>query len=596
MQKQKDNGQQFNPILLAIISLFSLLVLSCAQISAPTGGKKDDKPPEMLIATPTNYSLNFHQKQIQIIFNEWIQPLQNAKNQIIVSPAIVPFPKIEAARNVLSIKLKDSLQANTTYSFFFGDNIKDNNEGNTLRDFKYVFSTGNFLDSLRVKGNVSTDLDKIPDNTYLLLYQEKEDSFFTRKAPFYISKIDGNGNFDLENVKAGDYRIYALSDKNGNYYFDLPNEAIGFTDSLYHLHQNMDSLKMTLFMQEDNLLRISDHDRVVRGGMMHITFNKELSPNKDQLSGVIPEFKEVTPIVFEESELNPTPNKGGSALVYFPKMPVDSASFSLVLENNKQLIDTLRIKIESRKFNKPILFFNDSISYKSMSAIEGKPLVLRTGYFSLSSIDTGRMILKDSTGQAQPFLVSREDDLRTYEFNADWKPGNIYHLILKDSALSDLAGNFNKQQEFSFQVFSAKKCGNLLINFELPKKDASYIVLLKDNSGKVSDRRILRDSQELKINYGLLLPGTYSAEVVDDVNDNGIRNSGNFSTKTLPERIYKEPKPIVVKENWDAEENIKVDFILAPKPSVPSLPNPDLLKEIKNGKGAFGKSPGERKE
>jgi hypothetical protein len=83
---------------------------------------------------------------------------------------------------------------------------------------------------------------------------------------------------------------------------------------------------------------------------------------------------------------------------------------------------------------------------------------------------------------------------------------------------------------------------------------------LKDNSGKVLDSRILNDSQAVKINYGLRLAGSYSIEVIEDSNGNGIWNSGNFITKTLPEKIYKEEKPVIIKENWDAEEIIQIDF------------------------------------
>ena len=158
-----------------------------------------------------------------------------------------------------------------------------------------------------------------------------------------------------------------------------------------------------------------------------------------------------------------------------------------------------------------------------------------------------------------------------------------YKLTLSDSALSDLTGNYNKYQKISFSVTSIKKAGNLLITYELPQKNHNYIAILKDNAGKVLDKQILRDSQALKIDYGLLFAGTYSVEVIDDVNKNGIWNSGSFATKTLPEKIYKELKPIIIKENWDAEEIIKVDFSV--KSSAPPK-SPELKKEIPGNKPA----------
>jgi hypothetical protein len=111
-----------------IALLFQCLIISCAQTSAPTGGPKDTTPPKITKSNPANFSTNFKENEINISFDEWILPFTNPQAQIIISPDVQPFPKVEAARNDLSIKFKDSLQSNTTYSIFFGDNLKDNNE------------------------------------------------------------------------------------------------------------------------------------------------------------------------------------------------------------------------------------------------------------------------------------------------------------------------------------------------------------------------------------------------------------------------------------------------------------------------------------
>ena len=181
-QQKKLQNKRFHYFIISLLHCF--IIFSCAQITAPTGGKKDTVPPFISASSPPNYTTNFQKNEIKVEFDEWIQPFTNPKTQVIISPEIEPFPEIEIARNELSIKLKDQLQPNTTYSLFFGDNIKDNNEGNVFSNYKYIFSTGNFIDSLKIKGAVNTSLDKIPDNTFLLLYKEKEDSAFMKKRPF----------------------------------------------------------------------------------------------------------------------------------------------------------------------------------------------------------------------------------------------------------------------------------------------------------------------------------------------------------------------------------------------------------------------------
>lgn len=552
MYKHKNiQNKRFHYFIISLLHCF--IIASCAQVIAPSGGTRDTIPSTISASTPPNYSINFTQKDIKIEFNEWIQPLTNPKAQVIISPDVDPFPEIEIARNDLKIHLKEALQPNTTYSIFFGDNIKDNNEGNAFPNYKYIFSTGNYIDSLKIKGSIKTSLDKIPDNTFLLLYKETADSAFQKNRPFYITKVQTDGSFNLENVKEGDYKIYALSDKNGNYYYDLPTEAIAFTDSISHIKSNLDTLSFELFMPEENKLRIQDFDRVIKGGILHVTFNKELSLNDDDITVSVLENSAISPIAFPEKEAK-------KLSVYFPKLLADTNSFTLILKNKNELIDSLKVRTESKNFKNPVTFFNDTITYKSLNVIETKPLKLISSFYSLSDIDTSKIFLTDTSNIKVEFKISRDEDLQKYFFIGTWKSGMKYNLQLLDSAFSDLVGNYSKKQEISFLASSIKKAGNLLITYQLPEKNKNYIAILKDNSGKVLDKQILRDSQAVKIDYGLLFAGTYSVEVTDDVNKNGIWNTGNFIKKTLPEKIYKELKPIVIKENWDAEEIIKVDF------------------------------------
>ena len=474
--------------------------------------------------------------------------------------------------------------------------MKDNNEGNIYPNFKIIFSTGNFIDSLKIKGSIKTGLEKIPENTYLLLYKEKEDSAFLKSRPFYISKITADGSFNLENVKKGEYKIYVLSDKNGNYYYDLPTEAIGFTDSLFIVNSNVDTLSLNLFLPEESVLRIYAYDRIVKNGILHMTFNKELSFTKDEITVEIANNSTIQPIAFQKNDLNPGKEAGSEMDIYLPKMISDTNNLTLIIKNNGKWIDSIKVRTESKNSKSPVFFFNDTLSYKSLKVFEKNALKLTASNYCLTEIETSKIYITDSAKQKIPFIISRNEDLQTYFIEAAWKPGIKYKITFSDSSLTDLVGNYNKMQEFSVLGVSSKKAGNLLITYELPQKNHQYIALLKDNSGKVLDKQILRDSQTVKINYGLQNAGTFSVELVDDVNKNGIWNSGNFIKKTLPEKIYKEPKPVIVKENWDSEEIIKVNF---DKPDVAFLKNIDLPSKNdnpekiekfnkENRKGVFG--------
>jgi hypothetical protein len=243
-----------------IIPLFHCLIISsCAVISSPTGGERDQTPPKVKSEIPKNHTTNFSTKDIKIVFDEWIT-LQNPQN-ILITPDIEPKPKITAKKNELNIHFKQTLDTATTYSIFFGNELKDNNEGNSLENYAYVFSTGNYIDSISVQGKLQSYEDKLPTNVFVLLYKNLNDSAFTAQRPFYISKINADGSFSLKNLKQEQYKIYALEDKNSNYYYDLPTEQIGFLDSIIEVDSNLSNIIIPFFLPEEPNWRITEKDK-----------------------------------------------------------------------------------------------------------------------------------------------------------------------------------------------------------------------------------------------------------------------------------------------------------------------------------------------
>ncbi len=134
----------------------------------------------------------------------------------------------QASRNVRLDISRDSLEENTTYTVNFGKSIEDNNEGNKLPYFKYVFSTGNYVDSLQVEGNVFDAFSRISDeNISVMLYaldSNYTDSLVYEGKPRYISFVrDSTSLFSVDNIKPGNYKMVAISDKNNNYKINAVN-------------------------------------------------------------------------------------------------------------------------------------------------------------------------------------------------------------------------------------------------------------------------------------------------------------------------------------------------------------------------------------
>ena len=146
---------------LTIIGFTFSLLFSCARQGSPSGGPKDEDAPVLVITKPAHKTTNFNEKEIKIYFDEYVV-LKDLNKQLIVSPPLetpaVITPQTTASK-FLKIKLLDTLQQNTTYTFNFGNAIRDYNEGNVIEDFKYIFSTGEFLDSLTSTGSVINALE-----------------------------------------------------------------------------------------------------------------------------------------------------------------------------------------------------------------------------------------------------------------------------------------------------------------------------------------------------------------------------------------------------------------------------------------------------
>ena len=223
-----------------------------------TGGEKDLKPPKVVDSKPVNYSIGFDGQKIEISFNEFIV-LKDISKEFVISPPLKVKPLIRIKNKTISIDLKNKLLPNRTYTLYFGKAIADNNEGNPLRNYEFVFSTGNFLDSISIEGRLINAFDLQPpkESVNIMLYQYPEDSITLdslmldgdsvltdiqlklyedsipmKKIPMYIGKTDLKGYFRINNIRADTYKIYALKDQNFNFLSDLPNEEFAFIDTL----------------------------------------------------------------------------------------------------------------------------------------------------------------------------------------------------------------------------------------------------------------------------------------------------------------------------------------------------------------------------
>jgi uncharacterized protein (DUF2141 family) len=223
----------------------------CAQIGSISGGTKDTIPPNLVSANPKLLSTNFTGNKITFTFNEYIDEPQDVQNNVLVSPYQKINPLVSSKLKTVTVKLKDTLLANTTYAIQFGNAIKDVNEGNIFKDFVYVFSTGNVIDSLTLSGKVElAETGKADSTLIVLLYRNANDSSVQQVKPNYIANVKGDGSFTFINLPPGNFNIYALKDGDGGKTYNSKTELFAFTDKPIAVSGNSDSLILYAYAEE----------------------------------------------------------------------------------------------------------------------------------------------------------------------------------------------------------------------------------------------------------------------------------------------------------------------------------------------------------
>lgn len=211
--------------------IFAALLSSCGQQVAPTGGPRDSIPPKLVTALPEYGAKNFKGNKITLVFDEYIA-LDNPYEKLTYSPTPKSNPNAEGKLKTITVKLKDTLEENTTYSIDFGEAIKDINENNILKNFTYTFSTGTYIDSAYLTGKVIIAETGKTDSTLIaLLHRSMDDSAVAKEKPRYYTRLKGDGSFIFRNLRPGLYNLFAIKDADGGKKYDQSSELIAFLNN-----------------------------------------------------------------------------------------------------------------------------------------------------------------------------------------------------------------------------------------------------------------------------------------------------------------------------------------------------------------------------
>ena len=513
----------------------TLLLSSCAKRASISGGLKDTIAPVMKQSYPANYTTNFEGNEIKIVFDEYIK-LKNLNKQLIVSPPMQRQPIISptTASKTLTIKILDTLKPNTTYSFNFGKSIEDNNEGNPYQQFKYVFSTGSIIDSLKLRGQVLDAYNKdVEPFISVMLYEYDEnykDSLIYKQRPRYITNtLDSIKIFEIENIKPGKYKLIALKDKSSNNKYDPKVDKIGFLSQIITLPT--DSV-FTLKLFKESLPLKANKPSQTNGAKLTLGYEGKFEKIKIRTFDGNTEVKNVVTKVADKD----------SVLVWFQPSVKDSIRVSVSKENyNKDF----SVRLKDQK--------NDSLVFNSRY---GNSLPLREIFAlksstPLTSIDSTKITVRSQDSTAQKFTVNYDEFLMEMKIDFKREPLEKYKIQFLPGAVKDFYDKKNDTLIYSVSTKNTSDYGNLRVTIS-NIKTYPVLVELSDIKGITVATSYLEEGNI--VDFNLIDPMLYNLRLIYDTNKNRRWDEGSFLEDRQAEEVIYFPTSIDVRANWDVDQ------------------------------------------
>jgi len=575
-----------------------LLLISCAQIVTPTGGPKDETPPKVKAEYPPNESVNFNRKSFVIAFDEFIQ-IQTPNEKVIISPPLRKNPTYTIKRKTLTVKWEEELTPDATYIFNFGEAIRDNNEGNILNNYTYVFSTGAVLDSMELKGKLTDAITGDPvEGAMLMLYRSDVDSLPKIALPDYFGRTGKDGNVHIRNIPDMPYKAFALKDQNTNFRFDVPDEMIGFIDTLVRpdppvrepkpdttatgpdsLAMPVDSisalipdttsrgikgrkgsgpertfLNVKMFVEEDTA-QFLQKSTAEHYGKFVFVYNRPVSRFRALLpAGSTPAGRQWAIREFSA--------KRDTITLWTTDVAPDTLNLILKADNRS---DTVQMVMKERPAAGAAVKSGgggrkgkakDSafkLTLKSdpptgRAPVPGSPLWLIWSH-PVIDLDLARMELREDSVPVNFEINSTDTALRRYAIAYPWKTGKKYDLLVADSAATDIFGLRNDTARIAFTGIDDTQLGD--ITLQVSNLTGQKVLELVNASKQVVATRAVTQNGEQ--HFPKLPPGKYALVMVDDLNANGRWDSGRYAYRLQPEPIITLKTGIDVRANWQME-------------------------------------------
>ena len=526
-------------------------MMSCAKRGSITGGLKDTLAPVLVSSVPKNFSTDFKGDEITLVFDEYVK-LKNLNKQLIISPPMKNEPLIypTGVSKFLNIKIKDTLQPNTTYSFNFGQSIADNNEGNAINQFKYVFSTGPYIDSLKLSGRIKDAYEKKVDNfVSVMLYEANDkykDSVIYKDFPRYVTNtLDSLRTFQFENLKAGKYLLVALKDKSSNNKYNPKDDKIGFVKHFITVPNDtvfdLELFKETLPLKAVKPIQASGNRLLLPyEGKQNFKTNKPtivLKNNEQILETIVTQFP-----------------KKDSLQVWYKPLKADSLSLEVSRDTYKKRF-TFKVKDQKKDTLSIRAVQNGIINFRERFTLETETPLVK---FDKTKI---KLVNKDST--AVDFTTEYDEFNQKLYVDFKKEPLEKYNFTFFPGALTDFYEKTNDTLSYKLTTKEVADYGNLVLNL----KNIKRFPIIVEITNKKGDEVLASEYSEgsTKIEFNLLVPTQFTVRIIYDDNKNKMYDAGSFLDKRYAEEVFYYQQEVDVRSNWDVDQSVDLSIPFSPE-------------------------------
>jgi len=527
------------------------LLWYCASPVSPAGGPRDEEGPRLdsiAYSTP-NYQVNFEKQTIELTFNEWIQ-LNNPNTQVLVSPPLEFRPTIRLKKRTVLFEFdeEEQLRDSATYTINFGEAVQDLTEKNSAEDLRFIFSTGPYVDSLKVAGLViDARTNEAVEDVRVMLYENLADTVVRTERPFYFAKTDELGTFEVENVRAGIFKLFALEDANLNYRFDQITERIAIIEEPLTISSDSSGMLLLRLFQSELPPQIQD---VANSGFgrMNLTF----SAPPENITFIPIDGPDTLIYEYEKDSIK----------IWYPEASPADSLWSLIVQSGEVLNDTIQTKVFSQEewMATARLVRRGTRKEGQVEKINPDRDIKLSLNLPIISWDKSRIeLLEDSTRtRVTPSISLDSMYIRDIVFNYQWKEDSIYQLRILPGGINDIYGLSNQDTIIQdYKVSARKNFGILSLKFRDMSPDSAYLIEVLLNEKEIIEEFWVNGETDLERQLISLPTGTYSVRVTLDLNKNKKWDTGDYDANRLPEPILLEELDNL-RANWEVEGEVSL--------------------------------------